>query len=90
MRERGMGKLYAVHFIASLVSLSVLAFAINMIGIQSASDGAFIGFFAWLGFVAPFSVSDFLWRKSPSRLVIIDTINVLLTLVVSGAIIAAW
>ncbi len=90
MRERGMWKSYTIHFLATLVTLFVLAFAISAMSIHSASDGAFIGFFAWLGFIAPFGVSELLWRKSPIKLVLIDSINVLLSLVVSGAIIAAW
>ena len=81
---------YVIHFIATLVSLAVLGFAISAIGIQNAADGAFIGFFAWLGFIAPIGVSELLWRKSPMKLVLIDTTNILLTLVVGGAIIAAW
>ena len=81
---------YIIHFVATIVSLSILGFAISAIGVQNATDGAFIGFFAWLGFVAPFGVGDHIWRKSLARLVLIDSISVLITLVVGGAIIAMW
>jgi hypothetical protein len=90
MKMSSMWGSYIIHFLATFVTLCVLAFAITSLGTQNAVDGAFIGFFAWLGFIAPFGISELLWRKSPVKLVLIDSINVLLSLVIGGVIIAAW
>jgi len=90
MKARGMWKSYIIHFVATLISLLVLGFAIAAIGVVNAGDGAIIGFLAWLGFVAPIGVSELLWKKVSMKLVMIDSINILLSLVISGAIIAAW
>ena len=90
MRAAGMWRSYSIHLLSTLITLFVLAFAMSMIGIHNATDGAFIGFFAWLGFIAPSGVLDYLWRKTPMRLILIDSVCVLLSLVISGAILAAW
>lgn len=90
MKARGMWKLYITHFIATLVSFCVLAFAIVVTNSQTAVDGAMIGFLVWLGFIATMAMSDLIWRRSPLKLVAIDTINVLLGFVIGGAIIGAW
>ena len=86
----GMWGSYVVHFIATLVSFAVLGFAIAATGSMNAGDGAFIGFLAWLGFVAVIGVSELLWEKKSMKLVMINTVQVLVGLVVGGMIIGAW
>jgi hypothetical protein len=81
---------YIIHLVAILVSLCILAFALASMGIQGALDGALVGALAWLGFVAPTSAFELIWKKTHFKLVLIDTANMLLTLVIGGAIISAW
>lgn len=89
-KAKGMWKSYIVHFIATIVSFCVLAFIVASTAVASASDGAFLGFFAWLGFIAPIGISELLWERKPFKLILIDTLQVLLGLIVGGAIIGAW
>jgi len=81
---------YAAQFVATIITFCVLAFTVAMSGTGSAGDGALIGFLAWLGFMAPLSLSGLLWKKEPLKLVLIDAINNLIVLVIGGAIIGAW
>ncbi|MEI8327629.1 MAG: DUF1761 domain-containing protein [Candidatus Taylorbacteria bacterium] len=81
---------YVIQIVVSIISICILSFAISAIGTWSFSDGAFIGFFAWLGFVVPVGISELLWRKIPGKLFLIDTVYYLLAFTISGAIIAAW
>jgi hypothetical protein len=90
MSAKSMTGSYAIHLIANIISFGVLAFIIAISSAKSGSDGAFIGLIAWLGFVAPIAVSNLLWRRDPLKLVLIDTLQILIGLVVSGAIIGAW
>ncbi|MEK7646657.1 MAG: DUF1761 domain-containing protein [Patescibacteria group bacterium] len=90
MGAKTMTGSYAIHLIANIISFGVLAFIIAISSAQGGSDGAFIGLIAWLGFVAPISVSNLLWRRDPLKLVLIDTLQILICLVISGAIIGAW
>ena len=87
---KSMAGSYAIHIIANIVSFGVLAFIIAISSATGASDGAFIGFIAWLGFAAPIAVSNLLWRRDSIKLVAIDTLQILIGLIVSGAIIGAW
>lgn len=89
-RERGMWKKYIIHFIFTIISFGILAFIISMTGPMSILDGAFLGFILWIGFVASNAASDLLWRKTPLKVVLIDNLNILVGLIVGGAIIAAW
>jgi hypothetical protein len=88
--QGGMWKSYLIHLVATLVSFIVLAFIVSATQIWNGSDGAFFGFLVWLGFVMPLHVSRLLWQKDPFKLVLIDTVQVLLSLVIGGAIIGAW
>lgn len=89
-RERGVWKSYLVHLVASFVSFSVLGFIIIAVNATTGVDGAFFGFLVWLGFTLPLHISHLLWQKTPFKLILIDTIQVLLGLVIGGAIMAAW
>ncbi len=89
-KRRGMWKSYLTQFIASLVSFSVLGFLISSSAIMSATDGAFLALIVWLGFVATDAVGALLWEQKPFKLVLINSIGTLVSLVIGGAIIGAW
>lgn len=89
-RSRGMWKPYLSQFLASIVTFAVLAFFVASSNAVTSVDGAFLGAVAWLGFIAPLSLSSLLWKQEPFKLVLIDTVCTLVTFVVGGAIIGAW
>ena len=89
-RKNGVTLFYILQLIFTVVTMAVLGFAISAIGITSASDGAFIGLLAWVGFILPIGASMLMWEKKPFKLVLINTISILLSYVVGGAIIGAW
>lgn len=81
---------YIFQFIITLVTFSVLAFIISMADVRTSTDGAFLGFLAWLGFMVPNFLAGFLWKKESVTLVLIDAVNNLVVLTIGGAIIGAW
>jgi|SRR3989344_785967 len=81
---------YIIQFVVTLISFCVLGFALSAIGTRTVSDGALLGLLAWVGFILPIGVSTLIWEKKSIKLVLINTICTLLTLVVGGAIIGAW
>ena len=89
-KARGLWKYYLSQFIATLVSFGVLAFFIESIGAQTAGDGAFMGFLAWIGFTATEAVASALWEKKSFKLILIQSIGTLVSLLVGGAILGAW
>lgn len=90
MKVSGVWKGYVTQFILTLVTFAILGFVINSTIATTATDGGFIGFILWLGFIIPTAASGLLWKKDPFKLVLIDVVNQLLVLVIGGAIIGAW
>lgn len=89
MKHSGVnGKTYLMIFIGNVVTAYVLAYFIGNPGI--ASVGAVVGFWAWLGFVAPVNFGAVIWGNKPMRYFWINTLHHLVTLMVMGMAIAAW
>ncbi len=89
-KSKGIWKLYIIQFVMITIGFCVLAFIITSTNATGGGNGAFMGFLVWLGFVATGAVTGFMWEKYPFKLMLIDTLSVLLTLVIGGAIIGAW
>lgn len=89
-KKKGMGKLYLGAFIALLVMAYVLAHFVRYVAASSASDGMQLGFWLWLGFVAPVQFGVVLWQSKPFKLFLIDTCNYLVILEVMASILAVW
>lgn len=88
--KKGMGKAIPVDFIANLVMAYVLARLIGYAGAGTIVEGALIGFMAWIGFVAAVTLSTTFYEQRPLKLFLLNNIYLLVTIVVMGAIIAAW
>lgn len=88
--EMGQAKLALLStFASSLLIAFFLDFFEAHIGVTTVTDGAFMGFCAWLGFVATTQVSAVIWLKKPISLFLIDTGSKLLSFVVMGGILGA-
>lgn len=75
--------------VVALVSAFVLAVVIDGLGAASLTDGAIVGFLAWLGFVATTSYGSVLWEGRPTAYWAINAGDVLVGLVLAGAIIGS-
>jgi hypothetical protein len=76
-------------FIASLVIAYFLAFFEAALGVTTVTDGMFVSFCMWLGFVASTQISAVIWNQAPFRLFLLDTGFRLLSFLVMGGIIGA-
>lgn len=83
-------KAYALQFVASLVMACVLSRLISSTGGVGVSAGVTLGFWIWLGFIAPVTLGAVLWENRPWKLWFINTSHYLVMLVVMGAILAVW
>ena len=90
MKKKGMGKTYALAFLTSLIMSYVLAHFVGYVEAKTISDGAVLGFWAWIGFFATTQLGVVLWEGKPVKLYVIKTLNELVTLAVMGAILAVW
>ena len=91
MKEEDCGSkvnmLYA--FIVSLVIAYFLAFFEGYLGVTTVTDGMFVGFCLWLGFVATTQISCVIWCKEPFQLFLLDTGCKLLSFLVMSGVIGA-
>ena len=87
--KKCMTKAYIWQFIASLVMIYVLACFMSLTDQMSVMGGLTVAFWAWIGFVVPLKLSEALWGGK-MILFWIGIGNMLLTLLVAGAIVGAW
>jgi hypothetical protein len=81
---------YAISAIGSLVTAAVLAYVVDWAGADGLLEGAFTGFLAWLGFVAPVVAVSTYFGGRPRALWAIDASYHLVSLALMGALLALW
>lgn len=87
-KKQGMGKTMSIAFIAQLVMAYVLAYAIKFTQATTIKAAATIGFWLWLGFIAPVLLSTVLWEKKPVKLYLINAAHWLVALAVMAGVLA--
>lgn len=89
-QKKGMGQTMLIAFIATLVTAYVLAYAVKLMQATTYAAGAKVGFWAWLGFVAPVLLGSVLWERKPVKLFAINAAHWLVGVAIMGAILAVW
>ncbi|HLC53269.1 MAG TPA: DUF1761 domain-containing protein [Candidatus Nanoarchaeia archaeon] len=89
-KKKGMGKSYLLAFIGSLMTAYVLAHFVVYVTAQTLSDGIQLGFWLWLGFVAPITLGMVLWEGKSWKLWILNNTHNLISLIVMAGILSVW
>ncbi len=93
-KAKGMNKNYAIMTLGSLLMAYVLShslvFASTYTQTFGAAAGLMAGFWTWLGFVAPVTVSSVLWDAKPWKLWFLNAGYYLVGLLVMGLILSMW
>jgi len=93
-KKKSMAKTYAIAFVGSLLTAYVLShlivFAASYMQTNGVSVGLSTAFWIWLGFVVPLLLSMVLWEGKPWKLYFLNVSYYIVSLLVMGAIIAAW
>jgi hypothetical protein len=83
-----------IVFVGSLVMSFVLyhniVFGNSFFNISGITGGLMGGFFGWLGFIAPVTLTNVMYEKRPWKLWILDNAFWLISLLVMGIIISIW
>lgn len=85
--KSGMGKIFGIMFLTTLVSAYILSLFIHYAGAYNLVLGAKTGLWAWIGFVMPTSLANHLFTKKPFELYMLQSGHHLVGLMVMGAII---
>ena len=92
--KNAMMKSYGIQMVGSFVMAFVLAhsivFASTYSNISGVSAGIQGGFWNWLGFVAPVSLTSVLWEGKPWKLWLINNGYNLITLCAMGVLLSLW
>lgn len=85
---------YIITFIGSLLIAFVLAHALVFGSaftlIYGVSAGLMVGFWNWLGFIAPITLTPVLWEGKSWKLWVLNAGYYLVALLVMGVILAVW
>jgi hypothetical protein len=76
--------------VMSYVLLHSIVFGNAYMNTNGISGGLMGGFFSWLGFIAPVTLTSVLYEKRSIKLWLLDNSFWLLSLLVMGAILSAW
>jgi hypothetical protein len=76
--------------IGSALMAFVLVHAVHYAGAQNWAQGAAVGFFNSLGFVAVATLGSVTFEKRPLQLYLINNAYLLLALLLMGAVLAVW
>ncbi len=86
--REGMGRMYAIQFVGSLVTAAVLAKLVGMMGAKTLAAGVQAGFWVWLGFIATVTLASVLYEKRSWNLYLLNNGYQLVSLAIMGAILA--
>lgn len=93
-KSKGMNKEYALATLGSLVMAYVLShalvFASTYTQTSGVSAGVMVGFWNWLGFIAPVTLSSVLWEGKSWKLWGLTNAYYVVALIVMGVILAVW
>ncbi len=89
LQKKNMGPTFFWATVAALVTAFVLEKFAMMLNATTIGTGAYIGFWAWLGFVATTQLSGVLWAGQKLKLYKINALHYLVVYVIMGAIVAA-
>lgn len=89
LRKESMMRIYIFSFVAVFVMAWMLARFIHYAQAFSLINGIKTGVWAWIGFVAPTTLINYLLAKKPFKLYLVDAGYYLAALMVMGAIIVS-
>ena len=89
MKKKGMGKIYTLMVINTLVVSYILAHFIKYLG-TTVPEALKTAFWLWLGFIATVMLGSVLWEGKSWKLYSINTAYWLVNLAVMSAILALW
>jgi hypothetical protein len=88
--KAGLVKALIPDVIGSFLMAFVLVHAVHYAGANGVGQGAAVGFFNWLGFVAVATLGSVTFEKRPLKLYLINNAYLLIALLIMGAIFAVW
>lgn len=90
MKKKGMTNVYLFSMLGALLMAFVLAMTLNLTGSVGVVEGVKLGFWIWLGFVAPTMLNSVLYEDKSWNLYWINAGYYLVALVIMGGVLSSW
>lgn len=87
--KTGASKAYGVTFVTALILSYVLAMLLNLLGVSGIAGGLKTAFFAWLGFTACTTISDYVFAGRSLNLYVINVGYYLVAMLVMSVVLTA-
>jgi len=84
--KKDMGMMYGLSFLATLVMTYVLAYFMRRMAVSDLSQAVLLGFWAWIGFVAPVQLTDVIFGSKRWNLFFLNTGYQLTSIVVAALV----
>lgn len=81
---------YVLDFISLFVTAYVLGIFLDYVNVYNVLVSMFVGFIAWLGFIATNTLGGVLWEKKPWSVYLLKNAHHLITFIVIGLILGLW
>lgn len=81
---------YILAIINAFIAVFILSQFIHKIRADTAYEGAFIAFLAWLGFVVTTHFSGVIWESRPFRLFFVHIGCMLISMLAAGVLLTVW
>jgi hypothetical protein len=85
-----MAMVFLGSIVMSFVLLHSIVFGNEYLKVSGLAGGLMGGFFSWLGFIAPVTLTNVVYEKRSWKLWLLDNSFWLLSLLVMGAILSMW
>lgn len=89
-KKKAMTRSYILVFVSALVLNFVLANFVIYMTASGFLEGAFVGFMIWVGFILTSMLGMLLWEGRPFKLYLINVFYYLVSLAITGGILAVW
>lgn len=89
-KQTNMGKTYGIMFVGALIMAYVMAMLVQVTNTTMLDTGAMLGFWMWLGFIAPTMLAGVLFEQKPLKWYFVSSGYYLVVLVLVGALLAVW
>ena len=77
-------------FLSTVLTAYILSLFINSLRAVTITEGLWIGFWLWLGFIATTTLGTVLWENKPVKLYFLNNIYYLLSLEIMAVILSIW
>jgi hypothetical protein len=84
-----MNKTYMISFVGAIFEAAILRLLIGYLPFTDVFRGMLLGFWLWLGMIAPVQLTEVLFGNKPVKLFFLNTGYQLVAILVMGGIIAA-